>query len=67
MTRRRIRPPAILNHGEGCNKRIMVGEGRISPSRSSESIRPACFRFLLANPQLGRSAEQVALGLRRIR
>ncbi|WP_425500487.1 type II toxin-antitoxin system RelE/ParE family toxin [Parasphingorhabdus flavimaris] len=27
----------------------------------------ACFRSLLANPQLGRSAEEVAPGLRRIR
>jgi len=44
-----------------------IAEFGIDQARLYRDQLDACFRSLLANPQLGRSAEEVAPGLRRIR
>ena len=44
-----------------------IAEFGIDQARRYRDQLDACFRSLLANPQLGRSAEEVAPGLRRIR
>ncbi|MEH6717181.1 type II toxin-antitoxin system RelE/ParE family toxin [Parasphingorhabdus flavimaris] len=44
-----------------------IAEFGIDQARRYRDQLQACFRSLLANPQLGRSAEAVAPGLRRIR
>lgn len=44
-----------------------IAEFGIDQARRYRDQLDACFRSLLANPQLGRSAEKVAPGLRRIR
>ena len=44
-----------------------IAEFGIDQARRYRDQLQACFRSLLANPQLGRSAEEVAPGLRRIR
>jgi len=44
-----------------------ISEFGIDQARRYRDQLEACFQSLLANPQLGRSAEEVAPGLRRIR
>ena len=44
-----------------------IAEFGIDQARRYRDQLRACFQSLLANPQLGRSAEEVAPGLRRIR
>jgi len=44
-----------------------IAEFGINQARRYRDQLQACFRSLLANPELGRSAEEVAPGLRRIR
>ncbi|MEH6660818.1 MAG: type II toxin-antitoxin system RelE/ParE family toxin [Parasphingorhabdus sp.] len=44
-----------------------ISEFGIEQARLYRDQFQACFQSLLANPQLGRSAEEVAPGLRRIR
>lgn len=44
-----------------------IAEFGIDQARRYRDQFQACFRSLLDNPQLGRSAEEVAPGLRRIR
>jgi toxin ParE1/3/4 len=44
-----------------------IAEFGIDQARRYRDQLQACFRSLLANPALGRSAEEVAPGLRRIR
>lgn len=44
-----------------------IAEFGIEQARRYRDQLQACFQSLLANPQLGRSAEDVAPGLRRIR
>lgn len=44
-----------------------IAEFGIDQARRYRDQLQACFQSLLANPQLGRSAEEVAPGLRRIR
>ena len=44
-----------------------IAEFGIDQARLYRDQLDACFRSLFANPQLGRSAEEIAPGLRRIR